>query len=130
MGLVEEGGFKERDRRAYNCHTRSGTDDECNQDFPLKNRMCLPSEDCVEIKMRHEIISFASAVRWITLKGIIMLRKLFTRTFQRNIYSKHSRKKNPDGLRTFLPTFAPLKPQNTRTCLVKQNQEGSNMWYS
>ena len=33
MGLVEEGGFEERGRRAYNCHTRSGTDDECNQDF-------------------------------------------------------------------------------------------------
>ena len=42
----------------------------------IENRMCLPSADCVEIKMQHEIISFASAVRWITLKGII---KLFTR---------------------------------------------------
>ena len=36
MGLVEEGGFEERGRRAYNCHTISGTDDECNQDFHRK----------------------------------------------------------------------------------------------
>ena len=36
MGLVEEGGFEERDWMAYNSRTRSGTEDQCNQGIHWK----------------------------------------------------------------------------------------------